>query len=198
MHYPFHLPALPYTYDALEPYIDFQTIYFHHDKHFNHYIDKLNHIIIRYPFLQDKSLKWLLENPDYLPAGDKEDILKNAGGVYNHNQYFNNLTNKKEETIPIGNLLYMINRDFGSFEKFKEIFSKKAEEVFGSGYLYLVMNEYGYLGIMNCINQDTPLLHKLYPLLTLDLWEHAYYLKYKNLRQDYIKNFWQIVKFPIL
>lgn len=198
MNYPFTLPTLPYPYDAMEPYIDSETMHYHYDKHLKGYMDKLNNILKQYPYLYDKSLTWLLTNPTLLPNEDKQNILNNAGGIYNHLNYFDNLSNNKNVHKPEGKLKWLIDTQYGSFDHFKEIFSKEAEKVFGSGYLLLTIDYSQQLKIEKVANQDTTLLNGRYPLITLDVWEHAYYLKYKNLRKDYIDAFFNVISFPIL
>lgn len=197
--YPFELPALPYPYDALEPVLDAQTLHFHHDKHFQTYVDNLNKALEPFVQLQKLTLKELLTCRKNVSEAALTAIMNNAGGVYNHNFYFNHLAPVKADGHrPEGKVMQMIEQCFGSFEAFKEAFSKKALAVFGSGWTYLVINRRGNLEIINLKNQQTPLCCGAKPIMTIDVWEHAYYLQYKNARADYIKNYWSIVTFACL
>lgn len=192
--YPFELPPLPYPYEALEPYIDRETMHLHHDKHFKAYIDNLNKALKPYPQLQSLPLIKLLSMPWNLPDEVEIDIMRSAGGTYNHSVYFEKIAPPGEKNIPSGKLLKDINNTFGSFEKFKDIFSQNARSVFGSGYTFLVRTKRGTLKIVNTANQNTPIAIGQ-PVLAFDVWEHAYYLKYKNVRADYISNLWNIAVF---
>ena len=195
--YPFELPPLRYEYDALEPYIDAETMRYHHDKHFKTYIDNLNKALEEFPMLQKLTLRKLLENPHLVPAEERENVMHNAGGVYNHDIFFGNLTPPDEVGHePHGSLLEVIIRAFGSVYDYKAEFTKRALEVFGSGYAALVANRRGELEIITLKNQDTALAHRATPIMLLDVWEHAYYLKYKNLRADYIQEIWNVLTFP--
>jgi len=194
-HYPFELPPLPYAYDALEPYIDEETMHLHHDKHFAAYIKNLNDALEPYPELHDSTLEQLLCSEE-LPAEAQEKILNNAGGVYNHHIFFANLAPASDDVhMPEGQLLEAIEGFFGSFESFKEQFSNSAAAVFGSGWTVLTSDSEGNLDIRNIANQDVLICEGLEPVIIFDVWEHAYYLKYKNLRADYIKNLWNIIRF---
>ncbi|MGL5149329.1 MAG: superoxide dismutase [Clostridium sp.] len=186
------LKALPYDYDALEPYIDKETMILHHNKHEQTYINNLNKLIENSPELQNKSLEWFLVNEKELPPNLKTGILNNAGGVFNHNFFWSIMSPSKDEK-PHGNLEKAINNNFGSFEKFKEKFKEVSLNRFGSGWTWLVENPDGKLSIISTPNQDSPISMGLNPIITLDLWEHAYYLKYRNLRSDYIDNFFHII-----
>ena len=189
--YPFSLPPLPYPYDALEPYIDTQTMELHHDRHFKAYIDNLNKALENYPSLKRLNLLELVRNQDNLPV----DVCRNAGGVYNHNLFFEGIGPPDGNNLPTGRLSDMIDRKFGSFEGFKKQFSDSAKAVFGSGFTYLVTDKGGNLRIVNTKNQNTPVKWGYTPIILFDVWEHAYYLKYKNVRADYIENLWNVVKF---
>lgn len=197
--YPYELPPLPYAYDALEPYIDAETMYYHHDKHFQTYIDNLNQALEPYPQLQEMSLTQLLMNEDKLPKEAAKKIMDNGGGVYNHTFFFYSLAPASSGNhYPTGRLLELINQKYGSFGAFKDQFSQKAKDVFGSGWTYLVLDEQQNLDIMNLANQDTPLSVNAIPVIMFDVWEHAYYLKYKNDRADYIKQIWNVIVFPMI
>jgi len=189
--YPFSKPELPYPYNSLEPYIDEETMHLHYDKHFKTYIDNLNKSLEPYPSLKKATLFELVRHQDNLPV----DVSRNAGGTYNHYMFFNNLTPYGENNLPSGKMLEMINKSFGSFDSFKQKFSDSAKSVFGSGWTYLVATKSNRLQIVNTKNQQTPVKDGYSPIILFDVWEHAYYLKYKNVRADYIENLWHVVKF---
>lgn len=191
-HYPFVNPPLPYAYDAMEPYIDRKTMELHHDRHLQTYVDNLNNILKDYPEYQSLSLEQLLLYPELLPDSIQTAVKNNAGGVYNHIFYFSML--KNPAPMPENNaLLKSIRAQYGSVEAFLDAFSKAALSVFGSGYAWLVQDAHGALKIITTANQDTPLAANLYPILPIDVWEHAYYLKHYNKRADYIKDWMQII-----
>lgn len=197
---------LPYPFEAMEPYIDIQTMYLHHDKHLQAYIDKLNALIDHNTALQgivedtaaglEKNcgfycLNQILNNLDSLPQEIQTDVKNNAGGVFNHWFYFNGLTAYPKGS-PQGTLARNIQWRFGSFDNFKQAFTKEAMAVFGSGYAWFVSDKEGKLDIIQTANQDTPLAMGLIPLLCIDVWEHAYYLKHKNLRNAYIPDWFAV------
>ncbi|MGL4800100.1 MAG: superoxide dismutase [Cellulosilyticaceae bacterium] len=186
------LPALPYAYNALEPFIDEETMHIHHDKHFQTYVDKYNAIISSNSDISNESLCHLLMSPDNIPASVRQNVINQGGGVYNHDFFFKNLsaTSSKE---PTGNLKAALIRDFGSIEDFKAQFSSVANMTFGSGWAWLVKDGNGKLSIISTANQDTPISRGLLPLMTVDVWEHAYYLKYQNRRPEYTAAFWNVV-----
>ena len=189
--YPFVNTPLPYAYDALEPYIDEKTMHLHHDRHLQTYIDNLNAIIKEHPELQTWTLEGLLELSAFLPKEIRQPVINNAGGVYNHHFFFDSMTpaGKQPEENP---LLAEIARQFGSLEAFQEQLKKEALAVFGSGYAWLAADG-GKLKIIRTANQDTPLPLGLQPLLALDVWEHAYYLKHYNQRAAYIDDWFSVV-----
>lgn len=189
--YPFENHPLPYAYDALEPYIDEKTMHLHHDKHLQTYIDNLNQILKNYPEFQDWTLEQILYNIASLPAEIQTGVKNNAGGVFNHQFYFANLKNPSEE--PEGMLGEAIKEEFGGFSDFKEKMKAAGLSVFGSGYAWLAVNALGRLVIITTANQDTPLPLGLCPVLNLDVWEHAYYLKNYNVRANYIENWFHVV-----
>lgn len=192
--YPYELPPLPFDYDALEPYIDAETMHYHHDKHFKTYVDELNKTLAQYPRLQKLTLPELLSQKS-LPV----KILNNAGGVYNHTLYFSGLSPAGCACHqPSGEMLRLIEETFESFENFKEIFMSLAKDVFGSGWTVLFLTPQGQLKIANLKNQDTLLPMNYFPILYVDVWEHAYYLKYKNERVKYLENIWNVLDFPML
>lgn len=190
-YYPFVNLPLPYEYDALEPYIDTKTMYLHHDKHLQTYIDNLNKTLESYPPLQTRSLRSLLKNVPQLPENIRQSIRNNGGGVFNHRFYFDLLA-RPSANYSKGQLSAAIMRTFGNHRQFKNSFKDAALSVFGSGYAWLVLND-GNLNIMTTANQNTPLEHGIEPILTIDVWEHAYYLKHYNQRAQYIENWFQVI-----
>ena len=191
-HYQFINTPLPYAYNAMEPYIDEKTMKLHHDKHLQTYIDNLNNTLSSYPSFQNWTLKQLIVNVPSLPDNIQTAVRNNGGGVFNHQFYFSNLMNPANFT-PSGYLNEAINRRFGNFSSFKEQFKTAALSIFGSGYAWLVVTAAGQLKIITTANQDTPLPLGLCPVLNLDIWEHAYYLKHYNLRTDYIDDWFHVV-----
>lgn len=189
-YYPFVNTPLPYAYNALEPFIDEKTMHLHHDKHLQTYIDNLNEILDKNPQLQKLSLTQLIKTSGRLPKDLQTSVRNNAGGVYNHRFYFDGLTNSKESEI--GNLYYAVVRQYGNFDNFKNQFKKAALSVFGSGYAWLVYDK-RKLNIVTTPNQNTPLENGMCPILNIDVWEHAYYLKNYNLRAQYIDNWYNVV-----
>ncbi len=188
----FTLPQLEYEYNALEPFIDTQTVQIHHDLHHGAYVTKLNTALEKYPELQQKSIEELLSSIESLPEDIKIAVRNNGGGHFNHSLFWNLLSAEKSE--PDSNLLNVINNSFGSFDLFKEQFTNVALTRFGSGWAWLVKKQDGTLTILSTPNQDNPLIDKTgIPILALDVWEHAYYLKYQNRRVEYITAFWNIV-----
>ncbi|MCD7947603.1 MAG: superoxide dismutase [Oscillospiraceae bacterium] len=197
MKYPFTLPALPYAYDALEPYIDTETMHYHHDKHFQTYINNLNDALKMYPRLQNMTLRQLLCSRLQLPADVRDKIMNNGGGVFNHNLFFQGLAPAAEPVhTPQGAFAAEINQTFGSFAQLKKAFNEQALAVFGSGWSALIRDKLGRLQIVQLKNQETTLMYGVQPLLLLDVWEHAYYLKYKNDRKDYVENAWNVLVMP--
>ena len=191
-HYKFVNTPLPYAFEAMEPYIDKKTMYLHHDKHLQTYIDNLNRTLSNHPELQNWTLEQLIINAPCLPKEIRSDIKNNGGGVFNHQFYFSNLANPAFPQ-PVGILEQAIKNAFGSYPSFRNQFKEAALSVFGSGYAWLVVNAAGQLGILTTKNQDTPLEMGLVPVLNIDVWEHAYYLKHYNLRADYIDDWFHVV-----
>ncbi|EKY7873895.1 superoxide dismutase [Enterococcus faecium] len=185
------LPDLPYAYDALEPYIDEETMHLHHDKHHNTYVTNLNSAIEKYPELGEKTIEELLSDMDAIPTDIKTAVRNNGGGHANHS-FFWEIMAPNAGGEPTGEIKEAINEAFGDFSSFKEEFKKAAAGRFGSGWAWLVM-ENGKLAITSTANQDSPLMEGKTPILGLDVWEHAYYLKYKNARPDYIAAFWNVI-----
>lgn len=205
------LPALPYEYGALEPYIDEKTMYIHHAKHHQAYTNKLNAALKDYPATAAKPLRYLLEHPNEIPNEIRTAVIDNGGGYWNHDFFWQIMAPAKEPAAegsrgaavdqmlsnePRGLMYDLIEKEFGSFESFKEEFNKAAQGVFGSGWAWLVVDKAGKLSVMATANQDSPLSQGLVPILGLDVWEHAYYLKYQNRRADYNDAWWQVVNWP--
>ena len=184
----FQLPKLPYDYDALEPYIDKETMTIHHDKHHNTYVTKLNSAI-EGTDLESKSIEEIVANLDSVPSDIQTAVRNNGGGHLNHSLFWEMMTpNSKEE----GTVIDEIKKQWGSLDKFKEEFADAAAGRFGSGWAWLVVNN-GKLEITSTPNQDNPITEGKTPILGIDVWEHAYYLKYQNARPEYIKQFWNVV-----
>ena len=188
----YELPILPYEYNALEPYIDEETMKIHHDKHHAAYVNNLNTAIEKYPDLFSKSSEDLLINLNEVPEDIKAAVRNNAGGHINHSAFWQSMSpNAGGE--PKGKLGEEINKSFGNFEEFKTKFNDAGVKRFGSGWVWLVVNKEGKLDIVSTPNQDNPIMDGQKPLLGNDVWEHAYYLKYKNMRVDYLKAWWSVV-----
>lgn len=185
------LRDLPYGYDALEPYIDVETMHLHHDKHHNTYVTNLNAAIEKYPELAEQSVEELVTNLNEVPEDIRTAVRNNGGGHANHS-FFWKIMAPNAGGKPTGAIKDAIDEAFGSFEKMKEEFKTAATGRFGSGWAWLVLNN-GKLEITSTPNQDNPLTDGKTPIIGLDVWEHAYYLKYKNVRPDYIAAFWDVV-----
>ena len=185
------LPDLPYAYDALEPYIDVETMHLHHDKHHNTYVTNLNAAIEKYPELGEKTVEELISDMSAIPEDIRTAVRNNGGGHANHS-FFWEILAPNAGGAPTGAIKEAIDTTFGSFDKLKEEFKTAATGRFGSGWAWLVLND-GKLEITSTPNQDSPLMDGQTPVLGLDVWEHAYYLKYKNVRPDYIEAFWNLV-----
>lgn len=184
---------LGYKFNELEPYIDAKTVEIHYGKHLQTYVNNLNNLLKGYEDIFDgKSLEELLKNVSDLPEEIRQGVINQGGGVYNHNLYFSILS-PKASLVPEGDLLEKINQTFGNIDNLKDELSKKAIAQFGSGYASLLMDRNKNLFIKYTSNQDTNLQDGLVPILTIDVWEHAYYLKYQNLRADYVNNLWNII-----
>ncbi len=189
----FILPDLPYKYDALEPFIDEETMHIHHDKHHAAYVKNLNDALAGHDDLLNMEISDLLKNFDKVPDDIRQKVKNNAGGVANHNMFWQIMCPSAKSKVPSeGKLFEAINSEFGSFNAFKEKFSAVALGRFGSGWAWLISDN-GKLAITDTANQDSPITHNSQPILCLDVWEHAYYLKYKNVRADYINAWWNVV-----
>jgi Fe-Mn family superoxide dismutase len=190
---PFTLPPLPYPEDALEPYIDKLTMQIHHDKHHGTYVTNLNKALESAPDLQNKSIEDLLSNNlASIPENIKTAVRNNGGGHANHGLFWN-LMKPNGGGQPSGNIAQVIQSNFGSFDSFKEKFNAAATGRFGSGWAWLVRDGSGKFEILSTANQDNPLMDGKKPILGLDVWEHAYYLKYQNRRPEYIAAWWNVV-----
>lgn len=186
----YELPDLPFAYDTLEPYMDAETMKIHHGKHHAAYVAKLNSILEKYPKLQDKKIENLLDNLNLIPKEIRQAVINFGGGHYNHAFFWKTLTPKK--TKPSQKFAKALEAKWGSLEKFKEDFSAQSASFFGSGWTWLVLKN-KELKIITTSNQDSPISNGYIPIITLDLWEHSYYLKYQNRRQEYIEAFWNII-----
>ncbi|MEG0496968.1 MAG: superoxide dismutase [Carnobacterium sp.] len=187
----YELPELPYAYDALVPTIDEETMHLHHDKHHNAYVTNLNNAIEKYPKLAEKSIEELMSDLTAVPEDIRTAVRNNGGGHVNHSFFWKILT-PNGSSEPTGELKEAIESTFGSLDKFKEEFAAAGAGRFGSGWAWLVLDG-GKLAITSTPNQDSPLSEGKTPVLGLDVWEHAYYLNYKNVRPAYIKAFWNVV-----
>lgn len=188
----FELPALPYSNDALEPHIDAQTMEIHHDRHHNTYVTNLNNALESAPELQSKSLEELIGDLDSVPESIRTAVRNNGGGHHNHSLFWT-VIGPNGGGAPSGELAAAIDSELGGFDKFKEDFAKAATTRFGSGWAWLVVGKDGKLAVTSTPNQDSPIMEGHTPILGLDVWEHAYYLKFQNKRPDYIATFWNVV-----
>lgn len=188
---PYTLPPLPYAYDALEPYFDAETMHLHHDKHHQSYVDKLNAAVVGHPDVSSKSVYQLVSDLGSVPEDIRKAVRNQGGGHANHSFWW--ITLGKGGTAPTGELLTAINSKFGSFSGFQDKLTAEATGVFGSGWAWLVTLPDGSLSIESTANQDSPLTLGYKPILGIDVWEHAYYLKYKNKRPDYVKAYFSVV-----
>jgi len=186
------LPPLPYPTNALEPHIDATTMEIHHGRHHNTYVTNLNAALESAPELQSKSVEELISNLNAVPESIRTAVRNNGGGHANHSLFWT-ILNPNGGGAPTGALAAAIDSELGGFEKFKEDFTKAATTRFGSGWAWLAVSPEGKLKVYSLPNQDSPLMEGDTPILGLDVWEHAYYLKYQNKRPDYIAAFWNIV-----
>jgi len=191
------LPPLPYAFDALEPYIDARTMEIHHDRHHQAYVDNLNAALAKYPELREVSIMELLWNLESLPEDIQIAVRNNGGGHYNHS-FFWQIMKKDGGGKPKGKVAEEIEKAFGGFEAFQDQFNGAAKTVFGSGWAWLVLDAEGNPVITTTANQDVPLYEGDIPILGLDVWEHAYYLKYQNKRVDYISAWWNVIDWDMV
>ncbi len=194
---PFTLPPLPYPVDALEPHIDARTMEIHHDRHHAAYVNNLNNALASQPALAGKPIEELMRSLDRLPESIRTAVRNNGGGHINHDLFWKILA-KSGGGDPKGELAKAIDARFGSFASFKDQFTKAALTVFGSGWAWLGLDEQNRLHIHSTANQDNPWMAGHTPLFGLDVWEHAYYLKYQNRRADYIAAWWNVVNWDFI
>ena len=188
----FQLPPLPYDYKALEPHIDAETMQFHHDKHHAAYVNNLNEALAKHPELKGRSAEDLLRNINTVPEDIRTKVRNNGGGHVNHTMFWE-IMSPNGGGEPTGAIAQAITQTFGSFDKFKEQFNQAGSDRFGSGWVWLVRTQDGNLQVMNTLNQDSPLMEGHYPIMGNDVWEHAYYLNYRNRRNDYLNAWWNVV-----
>ena len=188
----YQLPNLPYVYNALEPYISEEIMTLHHTKHHAGYVNNLNAALEPYQELASKSIEYLLMNLHEIPEPVREAVKNNGGGHFNHSLFWT-IMSPKGRGEPSGALAEEIKKYFGGFEKFKAAFNDAGAKRFGSGWVWLVKNKSGVLEIMSTANQDNPMSDGHTPIMGNDVWEHAYYLQYKNVRADYLKAWWSVV-----
>jgi Fe-Mn family superoxide dismutase len=188
----YELPTLPYPYDALEPYIDARTMEIHHGKHHQAYVNNANKALEGHPNLAAKPIDQVLREIDRVPENIRQAVINNGGGVWNHSFFWQVMGPRKGGT-PKGALNDALINTFGPFDKFKETFSSAAATRFGSGWAWLCCDEKGKLHVESTANQDSPISKGHTPILCLDVWEHAYYLKYQNRRPEYIAAWWNVV-----
>lgn len=191
----YKLPDLPYAYDALEPHIDEETMVLHHTKHHNAYVTNLNVAIEKHPELFEKTVEELVANLDTIPEDIRLAVRNHGGGHANHT-FFWNIMKKDAPDLASGDLAAAIDKAFGSYDEFVALFKAKAGSVFGSGWGWLVVNADKELEVIATPNQDSPLTQGLVPILGVDVWEHAYYKKFSNLRPDYLNAFFEVVNWP--
>jgi Fe-Mn family superoxide dismutase len=193
----FKLPPLPYAYDALEPHIDAKTMEIHHNKHHQAYVTNLNNALKNHPELQGKKLTDLLRDTASLPQAIRQPVINNGGGDYNHTLFWHFMA-PNAGGQPSGAVAKDIDSAFGSFDKFAAKFNDAALKRFGSGWAWLVVDGKGGLDVVSTANQDSPISEGKTPVLGIDVWEHAYYLKYQNRRPDYVKAWWNVVNWPFV
>lgn len=187
----FELPKLPYAVDALEPYIDAQTMTLHHDKHHQTYVTNLNGAIEKHPELASKSLEDLLIDLNSVPEDIRMVVRNHGGGTWNHSMFWE-IMGPNAGGAPKGEVATAIDTAFGSFDAFKAEFEKAANGRFGSGWAWLVKKGNG-VAVVSTANQDNPMSEGMTPIFGIDVWEHAYYLKYQNRRAEYVTNWWNVI-----
>lgn len=192
------LPTLSYSFDALEPHFDAKTMEIHYTKHHQAYLDKLIAALESHPELQEQSVESLLTNLQRVPEDIKQAVINHGGGHLNHTLFWSILSAQPQQLESTGALGQAVGKQFGSIEAFKQQFEAAAAARFGSGWAWLVQNADGTLAITTTANQDSPLLVGQKPLLGLDVWEHAYYLKYQNRRAEYITAFWNVLDWAVV
>lgn len=185
---------MPLEYESLEPFISDRTLDIHYNKHYLNYLNKLNNLLEKVGYKGNLAKEEMVKQIDVFNIKDRGEILYNLGGVLNHELYFKNMSDKKNN-LPVDEIKKAIINQYGSFDEFKKEFIKTSKELVGSGYTFVVINSSKKLDIINLPNQDTPYMFDLVPIMALDLWEHAYYLDYQNRRDEYINNFFSIIDF---
>lgn len=195
-HYPFQLMPLPYAYNALEPYINEETLRLHHSGALKNYVDRLNAALGSYPMYHSWSLDRLISNNGALPGEIRQQVRAYAGGVLNHQNYFLSMSNDKSD-VPIGKLAEVIQKQFGSYETFQQVWAENALQVFGSGWTFLVMDlrheSFGSFNILNLINQDIPVSSTWQTILLIDMWEHAFFKQYIFDRKSYVEAWFHLI-----
>ncbi|MBH8556228.1 superoxide dismutase [Nostocaceae cyanobacterium CENA357] len=189
---PAKLPPLPYDYGVLGKAIDAETMRLHHDAHHASYVNNLNDVLKNYPNLQKRSIEALLRDLNSVPADIRTKVRDNGGGHLNHTMFWQ-IMSPKGGGEPTGAIAKEINQTFGSFDAFKKQFNAAGSDRFGSGWVWLVRNPQGKLQIVTTANQDNPIIDGVYPIMGNDVWEHAYYLRYRNRRSEYLNNWWDVV-----
>jgi superoxide dismutase, Fe-Mn family len=192
----FELPPLPYDYNALEPYIDTQTMQVHHDKHHAAYVNNLNAAVKGTPFA-DRSVEEVVRNLNEVPENIRTAVRNNGGGHLNHTAFWQTMTPGGSKA-PTGALASAIDSKFGSFDALKAAFNDAGTKRFGSGWAWLVLDKSGNLSVVSTANQDNPITDGLTPILGNDVWEHAYYLKYQNRRPEYLSAWWNVVNWDVV
>lgn len=193
----FELPKLAYSFDGLEPYIDARTVEIHYTKHHATYLSNCNKALEAHPEFLPKTIEWILSNLDQVPEDIRTVVKNNGGGYFNHNLYWENMCPPGSKTLS-GNLLKKVDDTFGNLANLKAEIEKTGLARLGSGYSWLCMKKDGSLVVLSTLNQDCPLSEGLTPLLVVDVWEHAYYLKYQNRRAEYLTNWWNIVNWDVV
>lgn len=189
----YELSPLPYNYDALEPYIDAQTMQLHHDMHHQAYVNNLNTAVGKYPDLQNKSPEDLVRELNSIPEDIRAAVRNNGGGDVNHTMFWK-IMGSNAGGEPTGAIAQVISDNFGDFESFKQRFNDAGTKQFGSGWVWLILTGQGKFEITSSPNQDNPMTAGNFPIMGNDVWEHAYYLKYQNKRAEYLKQWWNVVK----
>lgn len=192
------LPKLPYAYSDLEPFIDARTMEIHYSKHHQTYVDKLNTALEKYPELQEKTAEELLKNLEAVPAEIRNAVRNHGGGHFNHSFFWQIMAKPAfpPAVLLTGPLKEALDKKFESIVNFQKTFNDSALSLFGSGWTWLILSEVEGLKIVNTANQDSPISNNQKPILCVDIWEHAYYLKYQNRRAEYLENWWQVINWP--
>ena len=193
----FILAPLPYAFTALEPYLDAKTVEIHYTKHHQAYVNNLNEAIKKHPALEKKTVRELLSNLDAVPEDIRVAVRNNGGGDFNHTLFWNCMCTGGH-ALSEGKLAKAIDASFESFEAFQQKFTELAKKHFASGWVFLATDSKGHLSIVDAPNHETPLAQGLEPLLTIDVWEHAYYLKFQNRRPEFVEAWWHVVNWSFI